>query len=150
MNSSDIVNKGNKMKGRVKQVYSGDRIVLYGPLNKQGIPFEKILQLVSVRAPRTGVPNERKNENNSFMVKNYLRQLVIGKQVEFYLVEKKDGYEIASVYLDGNELSHKMLSNGMGQFQFKKDAQNQDIYKHQEESAKNNKKGVWGDKQEEG
>jgi tRNA(Ile2) C34 agmatinyltransferase TiaS len=31
------------MQGKVKQVYSGDRIVLYGPVGKQGVPLEKVL-----------------------------------------------------------------------------------------------------------
>jgi len=59
-------------------VYSGDRIVLYGPMGKQGVPLEKVLQLVAVRAPRTGIAGEKKDENNGQLVKHYLRKLLVG------------------------------------------------------------------------
>jgi hypothetical protein len=62
---SQLKTKGTKMKGTVKSVMSGDRIVLYGPKGKDGIPLEKILQLVCARAPRMGY-KETANEPHAF------------------------------------------------------------------------------------
>lgn len=50
------------MKGTVKCVYSGDRMVLYGPKGKDGVHMEKTLQLICVKAARMGHFGERKNE----------------------------------------------------------------------------------------
>lgn len=57
-----LKHKGSKMKGTVKCVYSGDRMVLYGPKGKDGVHMEKTLQLICVKAARMGHFGERKNE----------------------------------------------------------------------------------------
>ncbi len=41
-------------------IYSGDRIVLYGPKDKEGLFCEKVIQLICVKSPRMGMINEKK------------------------------------------------------------------------------------------
>ncbi len=89
------------MKGTVKSVLSGDRIVLYGPKGKDGLPLEKCLQLVCARAPRMGHSGERANEPHALQTRDHLRRQLVGQVVEFYIEEKKDTLDIASVYFQG-------------------------------------------------
>ena len=80
--------KSQKLKGTVKMVYSGDRIVLYGPKDKDGLFCEKVIQLNCIKSPRMGIANERKNEKHALEVREYLRKMLVGQQVEFYIEEK--------------------------------------------------------------
>jgi hypothetical protein len=59
-------------------IYSGDRIVLYGPKDKEGLFCEKVIQLICVKSPRMGMINEKKNEKFAIDVREYLRKKLIG------------------------------------------------------------------------
>ncbi|KAI9342546.1 hypothetical protein BDR26DRAFT_859151 [Obelidium mucronatum] len=67
----------------VKSVLSGDGVVLRGrPVN--GPPPERILSFANVVAPRLGTASDpSKEETGAFESREYLRKLLIGKEVSF-------------------------------------------------------------------
>ena len=126
--------KGTKMKGTVKCVLSGDRIVLYGPKGKDGLHFEKTVQLVCVRAGRMGYIGERKHEGHALEQRDYLRKKLVGKEVEFYIEDKlQGGVDLASVYFQGVELSQQVLGLGHGTCQNRKECSNLEVYRQSEQ-----------------
>ncbi|KAJ3026287.1 UNVERIFIED_CONTAM: hypothetical protein HDU68_005917 [Siphonaria sp. JEL0065] len=80
MTSNTLPNSGRAI---VKSVLSGDGVVLRGrPVN--GPPPERILSFSNVVAPRLGtVSDPSKEELGAFESREYLRKLLIGKEVSF-------------------------------------------------------------------
>ncbi|KAJ3394017.1 hypothetical protein HDU84_000516 [Entophlyctis sp. JEL0112] len=74
---------GNSGRAFVKSVLSGDGVVLRGrPVN--GPPAEKLLSFANVVAPRMGtVSDPSKEELGAFESREFLRKLLIGKEVSF-------------------------------------------------------------------
>ncbi|KAJ3026289.1 UNVERIFIED_CONTAM: nuclease domain-containing protein, partial [Siphonaria sp. JEL0065] len=80
MTTNTLPNSGRAI---VKSVLSGDGVVLRGrPVN--GPPPERILSFSNVVAPRLGtVSDPSKEELGAFESREYLRKLLIGKEVSF-------------------------------------------------------------------
>ncbi|GAA6034124.1 hypothetical protein JCM8097_000707 [Rhodosporidiobolus ruineniae] len=69
----------------VKNCLSGDSLVLRGKVvQSNALPREKLLHLADLTAPRLGNANrERNDEPWAFESRDYLRSLVVGKEVSF-------------------------------------------------------------------
>jgi len=86
------------MKAVVKQVLSGDTIVLRGRATN-GPPPERQLSLAYVSAPRLGRKDE-KGEAYAWESREYLRKLIVGKEVSFKVqYTTKNGREFGQVVL---------------------------------------------------
>ncbi|GAA5875888.1 hypothetical protein JCM3774_001113 [Rhodotorula dairenensis] len=96
-----------------KSVLSGDTLILRGPVvQNNALPREKVLHLADLNAPRLG-SREREDEAWAFESRDFLRSLVVGKEVSFtvsYSVPSANGpLEFGIVYVpaandDGTEI----------------------------------------------
>lgn len=110
--------------GTVKQVLSGDTIVIRG-VAKNGPPPERTICLAGVSAPRLGIRgNERvaptKDEPVAWESRDFLRRCVVGQSVMFtveYTVS--NGREFCCVYVGGKTIessvnvTEAMISEGL-------------------------------------
>ncbi|CAO3623878.1 unnamed protein product [Cunninghamella blakesleeana] len=69
-------------KAVVKNVLSGDTVILRGKPRPNGPPAERLLALSNVQAPRLG-NNSRDDEPFAFGAREFLRKLLVGKEVAF-------------------------------------------------------------------
>ncbi|KAI9018776.1 hypothetical protein CLU79DRAFT_705430 [Phycomyces nitens] len=69
-------------KATVKNVLSGDTVILRGKPRANGPPPERLLALSNVQAPRLGT-KDRDDEPFAFQAREYLRKLLVGKEVTF-------------------------------------------------------------------
>ncbi|GAA5961162.1 hypothetical protein JCM3765_001249 [Sporobolomyces pararoseus] len=71
------------MQAIVKSVLSADTLVLRGKIVQNNVlPKEKVLHLADLTAPRLGT-RDREDEPWAFEARDYLRSLVVGKEVSF-------------------------------------------------------------------
>lgn len=113
-------------KGIVKQVLSGDCIVIRGQ-PRQGPPPERTLALSNITAPkmgRRGKPGdessaETKDEPFAWEAREFLRKMLVGKEIMFFVEYKvpSSGREYGSVWLkvDGQpqNVTDTLISEGM-------------------------------------
>ncbi|KAI7860214.1 hypothetical protein BDC45DRAFT_600942 [Circinella umbellata] len=69
-------------KAVVKNVLSGDTVILRGNPRPNGPPLERLLALSNVQAPRLG-NKDRDDEPFAFGSREFLRKLLVGKEVSF-------------------------------------------------------------------
>ncbi|KAI8137141.1 hypothetical protein BJV82DRAFT_636668 [Fennellomyces sp. T-0311] len=69
-------------KATVKNVLSGDTVILRGKPRPNGPPPERLLALSNVQAPRLG-NKDRDDEPFAFGSREFLRKLLVGKEVSF-------------------------------------------------------------------
>ncbi|ORY88926.1 hypothetical protein BCR43DRAFT_519460, partial [Syncephalastrum racemosum] len=69
-------------KATVKNVLSGDTVILRGKPRANGPPPERLLALSNVQAPRMGT-KDRDDEPFAFEAREFLRKLLVGKEVSF-------------------------------------------------------------------
>ncbi|KAI9318980.1 hypothetical protein BX666DRAFT_1876151 [Dichotomocladium elegans] len=69
-------------KAIVKSVLSGDTVILRGKPRPNGPPLERLLALSNVQAPRLG-NRDRDDEPFAFNSREFLRKLLVGKEVSF-------------------------------------------------------------------
>ncbi|KAI9494738.1 hypothetical protein BDB00DRAFT_286742 [Zychaea mexicana] len=69
-------------KAVVKNVLSGDTVILRGNPRPNGPPPERLLALSNVQAPRLG-NKDRDDEPFAFGAREFLRKLLVGKEVSF-------------------------------------------------------------------
>ncbi|KAG7663075.1 uncharacterized protein J8A68_003418 [[Candida] subhashii] len=128
---------------KVKNVLSGDTIVLTPSKSTQIPPPERILTLSNVRAP-----------TDDFESKEFLRQLLIGKEVKFKVNYKNPttGREFGDVQAPiFKSLTEYLLSHGQVRLKENFTEQEGDIYytlAEAENTAKSNQVGVWNTKPE--
>ncbi|GAA5996660.1 uncharacterized protein JCM10292_003121 [Rhodotorula paludigena] len=73
----------NSLAALVKSVLSGDTLVLRGKVvQADALPREKVLHLADLTAPRIG-SRDRDDEPWAFESRDFLRSLVVGKEVSF-------------------------------------------------------------------
>ncbi|KAJ4483316.1 hypothetical protein J3R30DRAFT_1762437 [Lentinula aciculospora] len=138
------------MKAIVKSVISGDSLVLRGRPGPQGQPpKERVLHLVDVSAPRMGSSN-REDELWAFESREFLRALVVGKEVSFVSTHSLSPNEdvtrdLGSAEIGGVDLASEILKNGWGKIkESKRDSTEDDIRKSElENEAKAAGLGVW-------
>ena len=143
------------ISSRVKAVLSGNRFVLQGPKDQYGVPIEKTLNLIGVKAPEVGFRENIKGEENmGFEIREYLRKMLIGKMVDFK-IEFKTLTKIlyGTIVYKGEEIANTLLKLGyakvdLSQDKVKKAPINIEEYKSLEEIAKSQKIGIWNTEKE--
>lgn len=96
------------LSAKVKAVLSGDTVVLIPPrYNKPTPPAERVLTLSSIRAPSG-------NEPGAFEAREFLRTLLLGKEVQFTTVHKSaSGHEFGDLHAPVFALlAHEVVSKG--------------------------------------
>ncbi|OQS04612.1 nuclease [Thraustotheca clavata] len=98
----------------VKAVISGDTVVLMGA-SKTGPPPEIMLTLASLQAPKLARSSEQHDEPYAFTSREFLRNLLIGKQVRFKVEYKVAAInrDFASIYLDDENVCVLVAKEGM-------------------------------------
>mmetsp|Transcript_28020 Transcript_28020/g.68106 ORF Transcript_28020/g.68106 Transcript_28020/m.68106 type:complete len:940 (-) Transcript_28020:196-3015(-) len=98
----------------VKNVTSGTSVVISGLATKaNAIPPEKVIQLSGIQAPRLQrVRDPEKDEPYAFQSREYLRKMLIGKQVGFTVKHAAGGREYGDLTLGGNSVSEAIISSG--------------------------------------
>ncbi|CAO3674812.1 unnamed protein product [Rhizopus microsporus] len=90
-------------KAVVKNVLSGDTVILRGKPRPNGPPAERLLALSNVQAPKLG-STARSDEPFGFESREFLRKLLVGKEVSFvpeYTTTTQREY--GSIYLANGE-----------------------------------------------
>ncbi|KAK1969043.1 tudor domain-containing protein [Colletotrichum sublineola] len=136
---------------KVKSVLSGDTLVLTAPNNPKA---EKTFSLAYVGAPRL---NKEGDEPFAFQSREYLRELVVGKQIQCtvaYTVPSGREFGTALLSRDGPSLPDEAVKAGW--LKVREDAgrkeddeailQRLENLRNLETEAKNAGKGVWSDK----
>ncbi|GAA5915362.1 uncharacterized protein JCM6883_006810 [Sporobolomyces salmoneus] len=164
------------MQAIVKSVLSADTLVLRGKIVQPNVlPKEKVLHLADLTSPRLGT-RDRPDEPLAFEARDYLRSLVVGKQVSFsisYVVSTvQPPLEFGIVYLstpneDGSEGSEidvaaelvksgwakvresNYKSRGGGGEEMSEEENRKAFLKDLEEEAKVMGRGLWRGQEEE-
>lgn len=144
-------------KGIVKQILSGDNVIIRGQ-PKGGPPPERQLALSNVVAPRlarraAGESPETIDEPYAWECREYLRTNLIGKEVQF-LIEYKvpgSGKEYGCIfYKNGSEMKNiteELVAEGLVEVRRGgiKPSDDQTKLNELEDAAKASKKGKWSD-----
>ncbi|KAG0056933.1 hypothetical protein BGZ83_002873 [Gryganskiella cystojenkinii] len=137
-------------KATVKSVLSADMVVLSGRPRAGGPPATRTLGLNYIQAPKLG-NKDRPDEPFAFAARNYLRKLLVGKEVMFrvdYTVPNT-GREYGAIYLNQENIAHTLVREGWADVREIRasDAENVDVealysYKAEAQAAK---RGIWAD-----
>ncbi|XP_063698694.1 staphylococcal nuclease domain-containing protein 1 [Culicoides brevitarsis] len=138
-------------KAIVKQVLSGDSIVVRAQ-PRGGPPPEKQITLTNVSAPKlgrkVGQSEEVKDEPYAWESREFLRNLLIGKEVYFSFEKELQGNRgYGNVYLDKdgkNNLVHTLVSEGMVTVRRESKSPEVAHLVELEDAAKDAGKGKWG------
>ncbi|KAM0791327.1 hypothetical protein ACM66B_005797 [Microbotryomycetes sp. NB124-2] len=147
------------MSATVKSVLSSDTVVLRGKVVGTALPKERILHLEGLTAPRTG-NRDRPDEPWAFEAREYLRSLVVGKNVEFsvaYTVNTTTPpLEFGNITLttpsgEKVDVALAIVKNGWAKVREGKSSgeeegeavSRKDQLKAAEEEAKNAQRGLW-------
>jgi staphylococcal nuclease domain-containing protein 1 len=150
--------QGTMKRGVVKQVLSGDAVVLLGPPSApNGLPQEITVYLANISAPRLG---KRPTDNSpgspdepfAWEAREFLRKKVIGQQINFVRdFIATSGREHGRIYIGGTsmETAENVAETGVAEGWLEVrpgkqvDEQTQKLLDLQEK-AKSQKKGKWG------
>ncbi|KAF9094118.1 hypothetical protein BGX23_002501 [Mortierella sp. AD031] len=137
-------------KATVKSVLSADMVVLSGRPRPGGPPATRTLGLNYIQAPKLG-NKDRADEPFAFAARNYLRKLLVGKEVMFrvdYTVPST-GREYGALFLNQENVAHTLVREGWADVREIRasDADNVDVealysYKAEAQAAK---RGIWDD-----
>ncbi|KAF9352123.1 hypothetical protein BGX34_000166 [Mortierella sp. NVP85] len=135
-------------KATVKSVLSADMVVLSGRPRAGGPPATRTLGLNYIQAPKLG-NKDRPDEPFAFAARNFLRKLLVGKEVMFrvdYSVPST-GREFGALYLNQENVAHTLVREGWADVREVRasDAENVDVealfsYKAEAQAAK---RGIW-------
>ncbi|KAI9300621.1 hypothetical protein BJ944DRAFT_21573 [Cunninghamella echinulata] len=147
-------------KAVVKNVLSGDTVILRGKPRPNGPPAERLLALSNVQAPRLG-NSSRDDEPFAFGAREFLRKLLVGKEVafipEYTITTVTPQREYGSIILaNGDNVAHLGVKEGwlkVREGKSTKTADQEEAYDQeleqlqtlQEEAQKENK-GQWNTK----
>ncbi|KAF9104700.1 hypothetical protein BGX27_009982 [Mortierella sp. AM989] len=137
-------------KATVKSVLSADMVVLSGRPRAGGPPPTRTLGLNYIQAPKLG-NKDRSDEPFAFAARNYLRKLLVGKEVMFrvdYTVPST-GREYGALYLNQENIAHMLVREGWADVREVRasEAENVDVealysYKAEAQAAK---RGIWAE-----
>ncbi|KAI7820061.1 tudor domain-containing protein [Gamsiella multidivaricata] len=137
-------------KATVKSVLSADMVVLSGRPRAGGPPATRTLGLNYIQAPKLG-NKDRSDEPFAFAARNYLRKLLVGKEVMFrvdYTVPST-GREYGALFLNQENVAHMLVREGWADVREIRasDAENVDVealysYKAEAQAAK---RGIWAE-----
>ncbi|KAF8638063.1 hypothetical protein AX16_010695 [Volvariella volvacea WC 439] len=139
------------LRAIVKSVISGDSLVLRGRPGPQGQPpKERILYLADVTAPRLGT-SSREDEPWAYESREFLRTMVVGKEVAFASVhslgagEDSSARDIGTAEINGVDLTSELLKNGWVKLKdLKREPTDEDNRRRElENEAKAAGKGIW-------
>jgi len=150
-------NSGIMGRGIVKQVLSGDTLIIRGPANR-GPPKERQLNLSNIVAPRLGrrpggpnaKPEDAKDEAWAWESREYLRNLIVGKEVIFVIdhTVPSSKRQYGTVFLGkdmetGVNISEAIVGEGLATVRREGKA---DLGKlpELEDAAKAQQRGKWG------
>eukprot|EP00002_Diphylleia_rotans_P002819 TRINITY_DN1181_c0_g1_i6.p1 TRINITY_DN1181_c0_g1~~TRINITY_DN1181_c0_g1_i6.p1 ORF type:complete len:883 (+),score=226.48 TRINITY_DN1181_c0_g1_i6:92-2740(+) len=134
------------IKGVVKQILSGDSVVLLGS-TRTGSAAERTLTLSYVRAPRLARLPTEVDEPFAFASREMLRKTLLGKTVSFQIeaISDTSGREFGSIYLDGEDVRTKLVQEGLVRVN-RESKQQDELMKFLcavEDEAIAAKKGIW-------
>ena len=144
------------IKGLVKGVLSGDTIIISGALSKDySLPDEFNLTLTGVFAPKIGNSSKLEEEPFSFESREFLRKLIIGKVVIYKIDYTHNERRFGHIKFDNKLINAEILKNGLAKIGFLPKSQ-ENLYKTEmwttlkeaEKEAINNKRGIYGEKNE--
>jgi staphylococcal nuclease domain-containing protein 1 len=98
-------------QGIVKEVKSGDTLVVMGPPTTVP-PAELNITLSGIIAPRVA-RRDTEDEPYAWAAREYLRQLIIGQMVEFTPPSEFGGRQFCSVFLRGENVVLNMVTRGL-------------------------------------
>ncbi|KAG0258901.1 hypothetical protein BG011_002987 [Mortierella polycephala] len=137
-------------KATVKSVLSADMVVLSGRPRPGSLPATRTLGLNYIQAPKLG-NKDRPDEPFAFAARNFLRKLLVGKEVMFrvdYTVPNS-GREYGAIFLNQENVAHTLVREGWADVREIRtsDAENVDVealysYKAEAQAAK---RGIWAD-----
>jgi len=141
----------------VKQVNSGDTVVLRGP-PRGGPPPERVLSLSNITAPRLarrqpqGKPEDAKDEPWAFEAREFLRKKLVGKEILFTVEHKiPSGKEYGTIYLGkdietAENVSECIVAEGL--VSVRKEGKDNTRLLELEEAARASQRGKWGTENE--
>ncbi|KAF9415074.1 hypothetical protein BGZ94_000197 [Podila epigama] len=137
-------------KALVKSVLSADMVVLSGRPRAGGPPATRTLGLNYIQAPKLG-NKDRPDEPFAFAARNFLRKLLVGKEVMFrvdYTVPTT-GREYGAIYLNQENIAHTLVREGWADVREVRasEAENVDVealYSYRAE-AQAAKRGIWAE-----
>ncbi|KAJ1967855.1 hypothetical protein IWQ62_001594 [Dispira parvispora] len=142
-------------KGIVKSVLSGDTVILRGRPRNNGPPPERQLNLSYVAAPRLGsIRKDTRDEPLAFESRNFLRTLVVGKEVTFRVnhTVAASGLEFGTMYIAGQSQDVASICVREGWCRVRDEARRSDQLPDEgeelmrlEAQAQAQKKGIWSD-----
>ncbi|KAI7901007.1 uncharacterized protein BX663DRAFT_515989 [Cokeromyces recurvatus] len=145
-------------KAVVKNVLSGDTVILRGNPRPNGPPPERLLALSNVQAPRLG-NTTRPDEPFGFYSREFLRKLVVGKEVSFvpeYTVPTTQR-EYGSLFLaNGDNVAELAVKSGWlkvresGKALSEQEEEVMERLLDLQREAQDAKIGIWSDDQEKG
>ncbi|OBZ88433.1 Nuclease domain-containing protein 1 [Choanephora cucurbitarum] len=144
-------------KAVVKNVLSGDTVILRGKPRPNGPPAERLLALSHVQAPRLG-NTTRSDEPFGFQAREFLRKLVVGKEVSFvsdYTVPTTQR-EYGTIYLsNGDNVAELGVKAGwlkVREGKTTREDQEEQLEKLQDlqKEAEDARLGLWSDDQSKG
>ncbi|RUS16817.1 hypothetical protein BC937DRAFT_90763 [Endogone sp. FLAS-F59071] len=139
----------------VKSVLSGDTIILRGKPRPNGPPPERLLALSNVQAPRLG-NKDKEDEPFAFAARDYLRKLLVGKEVSFQPEYTVSTREYGTVYINSESVTQLGVKEGWLKVRdTRRDASDETVadveaLKKLEAEAVTAKKGIWTENKEEG
>ncbi|KAF9425874.1 hypothetical protein BGZ76_003048 [Entomortierella beljakovae] len=137
-------------KAVVKSVLSADMVVLSGRPRAGGPPPTRTLGLNYIQAPKLG-NKDRDDEPFAFAARNYLRKLLVGKEVMFrvdYTVPNTTR-EYGAIFINQENIAHTLVREGWADVREVRasEAGNVDVealysYKAEAQAAK---RGIWSE-----
>ncbi len=104
------------LSGKIKEVLSGDTLVIIPATAGSAPPPEKRLSLSSISSPKLGRRDQTApDEPFAFASKEFLRRLAIGKTCVFrvdYKIDAASGREFGSVFLGEENVALSSVQNG--------------------------------------
>ncbi|RUP51372.1 tudor domain-containing protein [Jimgerdemannia flammicorona] len=140
-------------KAAVKSVLSGDTVILR-KVRQTGPPAERLLALSNVQAPRLG-NREKEDEPFAFAARDYIRKLLVGKEVSFKPEYTISNREYGSIFINNENVAQLCVKEGWLKVrETRRDASEETVaeveaLKKIEAEAVAAKKGVWTENKEE-
>ena len=136
--------EGKKYKGKAKGVPNAGVVILHGPVGKDGIAQEKTIIFNGITVPMPGDLN-KVDEPFAFEAKEFIRKMIIGKEVEFFIDAKIHDREFGRVVYQGEDVAVLLLGEGLGKLMenLKSKPVNFDKYSEAQASAQKAGKGIW-------
>ncbi|KAF0692996.1 Aste57867_15990 [Aphanomyces stellatus] len=135
----------------VKAVISGDTVVLVGSATN-GPPPELMLTLASLQAPKLARTAEQTDEPYAFASREFLRNLLIGKQVRFKVEYRVSviNRDFGSIYLNGENVCVTVAREGFAKVKSVEQSRDGVSPDHEEmlrleQVAQSEKKGIYSE-----